>query len=61
MKEDAKEAANLTLKSLEHIESRNLEESEAAYLKSQEIQQKYTENSEAFYELYITFLEQNKK
>lgn len=58
MKEDAESAAELTLESLDYIIDRNLEKSEKAYLESKQIQKKYTENSEAFYELYMTFLEQ---
>lgn len=61
IEEDAKEAAKLTLKSLEYVASRDLDKSEDAYKRSQEIQQKYANDSEAFYNLYMTFLEQNKK
>lgn len=58
---DAKEAAELTQKSLKYAANKEMVKAEKAYAESKLIQQKYTDNSEAFYKLYMTFLEQKQE
>ena len=57
MKSDAKKAASLINKSIEHTEAVKLDKAEKTYLQAQDIINKYKEKNKAeeFYELFIVF------
>ena len=63
MKSDAKKAASLINKSIEHTHALKLDQAEKTYLKAQEIINSYKEKDKAieFYELFVSYRDKERE